>query len=206
MKKILYVLLLISLFLTGCSNTTDESGTNEEVKSNSNIAVIYFSATNNTENVATIISNYIDCELIEIIPTIPYTSEDLDSSDYYSRANQEQYNPNSRPEIKNSIAVEKYNTIFIGYPIWWLKLPKIMYTFFESCDLSEYTIIPFCTSEASDIETSVSEIKKLEPKAKVLDGRRFSQDVSNKEVIEWVKTLDLDVNEEKIAMKEITKR
>ena len=194
MKKILYVLLLISLFLTGCTNTTDESGTNEEVKSNSNIAVIYFSATNNTENVATIISSYLDCELIEIVPSIPY-----------SRANQEQYDPNSRPEIKNSIAVEKYNTIFIGYPIWWVKLPKIMYTFFESYDLSEYTIIPFCTSEASDIQTSVSEIKKLEPKAKVLDGRRFSQDVSNQEVIEWVKTLDLDVNEENIAMKEITK-
>ena len=195
MKKILYVLLLISLFLTGCTNTTDESGTNEEVKSNSNIAVIYFSATNNTENVATIISSYLDCELIEIVPSIPYTSADLDSNDFYSRAN----------EIKNSIAVEKYNTIFIGYPIWWVKLPKIMYTFFESYDLSEYTIIPFCTSEASDIQTSVSEIKKLEPKAKVLDGRRFSQDVSNQEVIEWVKTLDLDVNEENIAMKEITK-
>ena len=205
MKKILYVLLLISLFLTGCTNTTDESGMNEEVKSNSNIAVIYFSATNNTENVATIISSYLDCELIEIVPSIPYTSADLDSYDSYSRANQEQYDPNSRPEIKNSIAVEKYNTIFIGYPIWWVKLPKIMYTFFESYDLSEYTIIPFCTSEASDIQTSVSEIKKLEPKAKVLDGRRFSQDVSNQEVIEWVKTLDLDVNEENIAMKEITK-
>ena len=204
MKKILYVLLFLSLFLTGCTNTTDESGTNEEVKSNSNIAVIYFSATNNTENVATIISSYLDCELIEIVPSIPYTSADLDSNDYYSRANQEQENPNSRPEIKNSIAVEKYNTIFIGYPIWWGKLPKIIYTFFDDYDLCEYTIIPFCTSEASDIETSVSEIKKLEPKAKVLDGRRFSQDVSNKEVIEWVKTLDLDVNEENIAMKEIT--
>ena len=81
----------------------------------------------------------------------------------------------------------------------------IFIEFFESCDLSESTIIPFCTSEGSDIQTSVSEIKKLEPKAKVLDGRRFSQDVSNKEVIEWVKTLDLDVNEENIAMKEITK-
>lgn len=85
MKKILYFILFISIFLTGCSdnsNITDssitgESGTNEEVKSNLNIAVIYFSATNNTENVATIISSYLDCELIEIVPSIPYTSEDL---------------------------------------------------------------------------------------------------------------------------------
>ena len=111
MKKILYVLLFLSLFLTGCTNTTDESGTNEEVKSNSNIAVIYFSATNNTENVATIISSYLDCELIEIVPSIPYTSADLDSNDYYSRANQEQENPNSNyyiEDISESVSEDFY--------------------------------------------------------------------------------------------------
>ena len=209
MKKILYFLVFLSLFLTGCSNnsniidniTTDESGTNEEVKSNLNIAVIYFSATNNTENVATIISSYLDCELFEIVPTIPYTSADLNYNNSDCRANQEQNNPNSRPEITNSIVVEKYNTIFIGYPIWWGKLPKIIYTFFESCDLSEYTIIPFCTSGGSSIQTSVSEIKNLEPKANVLDGRRFSSNISNEEVIEWLKSLDLNVKEENIDMK-----
>lgn len=96
MKKILYFLVFY-LFLTGCSNnsnTTDssitgESGTNEETKSNLNIAVIYFSATNNTENAATIISNYLDCELIEIIPSIPYTNEDLNYNNSDCRANQE---------------------------------------------------------------------------------------------------------------------
>ena len=209
MKKILYVLLFLSLFLTGCLNnsnsidniTTDESGTNEEVKSNLNIAVIYFSATNNTENVATIISSYLYCELIEIVPSIPYSSADLNYNNSDCRANQEQNNPNSRPEIKNSIDAEKYNTIFIGYPIWWEKLPKIIYTFFDSCDLSEYTIIPFCTSGGSSIQTSVSEIKNLEPKANVLDGRRFSSNISNEEVIEWLKSLDLNVKEENIDMK-----
>ena len=209
MKKILYVLLFLSLFLTGCSNNsniidnsiTAESGTNEEVKSNSNIAVIYFSATNNTENVATIISNYLDCELIEILPSIPYTSADLNYNNSDCRANQEQINPNSRPEITKSIAVEKYNTIIIGYPIWWGKLPKIIYTFFDDYDLCEYTIIPFCTSGGSSIQTSVSEIKNLEPKANVLDGRRFSSNISNEEVIEWFKSLDLNVKEENKDMK-----
>ena len=95
MKKIFYFLVFLSLFLTGCSNnsnnigniTTGESGTNEESKSNLNIGVIYFSATNNTENVATIISNYLDCELIEIIPSIPYTNEDLNYNNSDCRAN-----------------------------------------------------------------------------------------------------------------------
>lgn len=211
MKKVLYVLLFLSIFLTGCSNnlniidntTTGESGTNgnEELKSDLNIAVIYFSATNNTENVATTLSSYLDCDLIEIIPSIPYTSADLNYNNSDCRANQEQNNPNSRPEITNSIYVEKYNTIFIGYPIWWGKLPKIIYTFFDSSDLSEYTIIPFCTSGGSSIQTSELEIKNLEPKANVLDGRRFSSIVSNEEVIEWVKSLDLNVNEENIDMK-----
>ena len=209
MKKILYFLVFLSLFLTGCSNnsniidniTTDESGTNEEAKSNLNIAVIYFSATNNTENVATIISNYLDCELFEIVPSIPYTSADLNYNNSDCRANQEQNNPNSRPEITNSIVVEKYNTIFIGYPIWWGKLPKIIHTFFDDYDLCEYTIIPFCTSGGSSIQTSVSEIKNLEPIANVLDGRRFSSNISNEEVIEWLKSLDLNVKEENIDMK-----
>lgn len=211
MKKILYVLIFLSLFLIGCSNhsnitdttTTDDLSTNgnEEIKADSNTAVIYFSATNNTEIVATSISDYLDCDLIEIVPSIPYTSADLNYSNNHCRANQEQNNPDSRPEIANSISVLNYDTIFIGYPIWWGKLPKIIYTFFDSLDLNDYTIIPFCTSGSSGIQTSVSEIKELEPNANVLDGKRFSSNVSDKEVIEWIESLDLNVKDENIYMK-----
>lgn len=209
MKKIVYLLLFVSFLLLGCSKTTTKAtpdvpnpNGNEGTKENSNIAVIYFSATNTTEKVATYISNHLDCDLIEIIPSNPYTTSDLDYNKNDSRANLEQNNPDSRPKIANSISGEKYDTFFIGYPIWWGKLPKILYTFFDTYDLSNYTIIPFCTSGGSGIQTSVSEIKNLEGNATVLDGKRFSSNATDKEILEWIQSISLSIKEEEIkAMK-----
>ena len=125
--------------------------------------------------------------IFEIIPLDPYTEKDLNYNDDSCRANQEQNDDNCRPQISNPIVdFNQYNSFFIGYPIWWGKLPKIMYTFFETYDFSDKNIIPFCTSGGSGITTSVNEIKQLEPNANVDNGKRFSSSDSQETINQWL--------------------
>jgi len=151
------------------------------------ILVAYFSATGNTEKIADYIAQACSGEKYEIVPLEPYSDEDLDyNSD--CRANREQNDESARPAISGDKKdMSGYFTVFVGYPIWWGKLPKIMYTFFDLYDFSGKTIIPFCTSGSSGITTSVAEIKALEPEASVLEGWRFSSGTDSKVVAEWAK-------------------
>lgn len=205
--KINRLLLCLSstAFLFGCStnnssssntinssiNSSSSMGSNEET----NIKVIYFSCTNTTEKVAYKISNYLDCKIEEIIPLNPYSSEDLNYNNDSSRANIEQNDANARPEIKNTINFDDINVVFLGYPIWWGGLPKIIYTFCDTYNLDNYTIVPFCTSGGSGISTSVNEIKQLEPNAKVLNGRKFNSNTSDSDVKSFVDSLNLGKKE-----------
>ncbi len=194
-------LCLTTFLLCNCSNsnnTISEINDNSENKtensitsSDNNIKVVYFSCTNNTKKIANQISSYLECQIEEITPTIPYSNDDLNYNNNSSRANKEQNDADSRPEIKNQINFEDINTLFLGYPIWWGKLPKIIYTFLDEYDFTNYTIIPFCTSGGSDISTSVSEIKKLELNATVLDGKRFAANANDNEVRSFVDSLNL---------------
>lgn len=156
----------------------------------SNILVAYFSATGTTEGLAESIQSVLGADIYKITPAVPYTSADLNyNSD--CRANREQNVDSARPEIAGSIEnIARYDAIFLGYPIWWGKAPKIIYTFLESYDLSEKMIIPFCTSGGSGISTSVGEIKQLEPNATVDSGRRFTSS-SESTVKEWTDRLNL---------------
>lgn len=129
MKKISLLLLLgLFIFLVGCKssaidevnpseNITNNSSSNQDDISGSRIAVIYFSATGNTKRVAEVIAEVTGGELLEIIPSEPYTSADLNYTDNSCRANQEQNNPNARPGISNTFVLDNYDTIFLGYPI-----------------------------------------------------------------------------------------
>lgn len=175
------------------SSTSNISQTNQEntsTQDNSKI-VIYFSCTNNTERIATYISEIESIELKEIVPTNPYTSDDLNYSNSSCRANQEQSDDSARPEYETfNFSFELYSHIYLGYPIWWGKLPKIIYTFLEDYDFSNKTIIPFCASGGSGIVTSVNEIKNLESNATVLDGRRFSSGSSKDDVSNWVNSIN----------------
>ena len=152
-------------------------------------AVVYFSCTNHTKGVAEKISSYMSAPLLRIEPKIAYTDADLDYTQSDCRANREQNDSSARPEIKEALDVSSYDSLFLGYPIWWGKLPKIICTFCESEDLSGKTIIPFCTSGGSGIATSVSELKTLNPNSTVLDGRRFSSSASQSEVASWADSL-----------------
>lgn len=199
MKKFIVFILsfiaaLCCLFV-GCSDgdtTGDESDTDATTEIDGNVLVVYFSATGNTENVAGYIAQTLSCKTYEITPAVPYTSDDLNYSNDDCRANREQNDDTARPEISGSVEnISEYETVFIGYPIWWGKLPKIVYTFLESYDLSGKSIIPFCTSGGSGISASVTEIKFLEPNATVSDGQRFASSVSRSDVEKWVNGLNI---------------
>ncbi|MGI6270131.1 MAG: flavodoxin [Candidatus Howiella sp.] len=143
--------------------------------------VIYFSCTGNTKKAAEEIQRLTNADTFEIIPKVPYTSEDLNYSDDDSRANREMRDDTARPEIDGTLDnLADYDTVFIGYPLWWGTMPKIINTLLDTYDFSDKTIIPFCTSGSSSISTSVSAIKALEPNANVLSGFRVS-DISKVE-------------------------
>ena len=149
-----------------------------------NIAIIYFSATGNTKQVATYLEEETKGTLIEIIPEDEYTNEDLDYSNDNCRANKEQNDDNARPAIKNNIDVTDHDTIFLGYPIWWGDVPKIILTFIDNTNLENKTVIPFCTSGGSGIETSEETLQNYNDKINWQKGRRL--DTTKDSVTSWL--------------------
>ncbi len=156
------------------------------------VLVAYFSATGNTEGVAQNLQAVLDADLFEIVPEVPYTGEDLDYSNDSCRANQEQNDPTARPTISGTLEnPENYDVVFLGYPIWWGRAPKIAYTFLERYDFGEAAIVPFCTSGSSGIDGSLDDLQALTASARWLEGHRFNSGASQDEVAQWVNSLDL---------------
>lgn len=152
--------------------------------------IAYFSCTGTTKAAAEQLAALIDADLYEIVPEKTYTSDDLDyNSD--CRANREQNDPDARPAISGEIPdLSEYDTILLGYPIWWGQAPKIVYTFLESYDFSGKTITPFCTSASSGIGGSLAALQALAPDANWLDGRRFAGGDDASDLKAWVDGLD----------------
>ena len=126
-------------------------------------------------------------DIFRIEPKIAYSQADLNYNNSNCRANTEQNDSSARPEISSIIDnFDSYTTFFMGYPIWWGKAPKIIYTLLEKYDFPEKTIIPFCTSGGSSIEGSIPEIKALSPNANWLNGKRFSFSASTDKIKNWV--------------------
>ena len=150
--------------------------------------VVYFSNTGNTKTIAEYISEELGADLFEIIPAVPYTSADLDYNDSSSRSTIEQNDSSSRPEIANTVEnMEQYDTISLGYPIWWGRAPQIISTFLESYNFDGKTIVPFCTSASSGIGSSDTNLHGLtSPGTNWLAGRRFSGGASRDVVAEWL--------------------
>ena len=158
--------------------------------------VIYFSRTGNTEKIAEYLIDITNADSYVIEAAVPYSDADIKYQDDNCRANKEQNDKSVRPEIANPIAsIDSYDTIFLGYPIWWGQEPRIIDTFLESYDFSDKTVIPFCTSASSGIATSEKNIKALVPIGNQLEGRRFSSGAAKEDVKAWYDTLPL--NEEK---------
>ena len=167
--------------------TTSPEPTQQPSESGSNALVVYFSATGNTKALAEKIAAAADADLYEIVPEDPYTSEDLNYSDDNCRANQEMNDETARPAISGSIEnLADYDTIFIGYPIWWGTMPRIINTFLDTYDLSGKTVMPFCTSGSSGISSSVSAIRSICPDANVTEGFRGTASTTEAQILEWL--------------------
>lgn len=149
---------------------------NENEEYTSRTLVVYFSCTGSTAQIASYISEIEGAKLVEIEPKVPYTMEDLDYKNENSRTALEHKNNDSVVEInKMDIDTSKFDTIYLGYPIWYNDAPKVVYTFLKSFDFSGKTIIPFCTSDQSRIDDSIKNIKSLQPNSKWRTGIRFEK-------------------------------
>lgn len=157
------------------------------------ILIAFFSATNNTENIANHLNEILDADLYEIVPETPYTSDDLNYNDSNSRSSQEMNDSDARPAISGSVDnMEQYDVIFLGYPIWWGEAPRIVNTFLESYDLNGKTIAPFCTSASSPMGSSATKLQELTDGTTWLEGQRFSGNASVSDVQSWVDSLNLN--------------
>lgn len=149
--------------------------------------IAYFSATGTTEDLAKRLSELSNYDLFEIEPETPYTASDLDWTNKSSRSSLEMEDKNSRPKIKNKIEnIDEYDTIFVGFPIWWYIAPTIINTFLEQYNLTGKTIVPFATSGGSNMGKTNDYLKSSCPGAKLVDGKRLGTNSSDKELKDWI--------------------
>ena len=205
MKKIisLFMVLTMVLSLAACSTNQSPSESTPEKQPDSSAEaqqptdeagktlVVYYSATGNTENVANYIATATDGDLFELEPAEPYSDADLNWTDDNSRVVREHDDESLRDIELVADTVENwdsYDTVFIGYPIWWGLAPRIVNTFIESHDLKGRTVIPFATSGGSGIANSVAELQKAYPGLNWQEGRLLNR-TDEKTVRQWVEAL-----------------
>lgn len=153
--------------------------------------VAYFSASGVTAKVAEKLSEAIGADLYAIEPEVPYTKADLDWMDKKSRSTIEMNNPASRPAIAGKRDnMNDYDTVFVGFPIWWYVAPTIINTFLESYDLTGKTIIPFATSGGSDMGKTNEKLLLSCKGAKLLNGKVFKASVSGADLAKWAEGLE----------------
>ncbi len=156
--------------------------------------VVYYSASGNTEEVANFIAAATDADTFELKPANPYTSADLNWTDQSSRVVREHDNENERDVELEATTVpnwENYDTVFIGYPIWWGIAAWPVNGFVKANDFTGKTVIPFCTSSSSGLGESGTLLRDMAGTGNWLEGMRFRSHVSESDVSEWVKNLDI---------------
>ena len=155
--------------------------------------VAYFSASGVTERVAKELAKAAGADLYEIRPAVPYTRADLDWTNSKSRSSVEMKDKASRPAIaEDDASVADYDTVFVGFPIWWYTAPTIVNTFLEKYDFSGKTIIAFATSGGSGFGGTVEDLKRsVAPSAKVKEGKVLKPNVKAADLEGWVASLDL---------------
>jgi len=217
MKKIISILLALVLVFSfaACSNNSDNSAStansttstpagkqstdessdnNTDSTSNSKILVVYYSATGSTKAVAETIADTTGADLFEITPVDPYTSDDLNWTNDNSRVSVE-HNDESKRDVPLTKTTPDnwadYDTVFIGYPIWWGIAAWPVNNFVEGNDFTGKTVIPFCTSSSSGLGQSGDLLADMAGTGNWQDGERFSSGASSSKVESWVNGLDL---------------
>ena len=203
-KKIAVVLIVLVVIIVGIVlilflNNKDNNENNNNSNSNENVnvsgertLVVYFSAQGHTEAVAEQIANNLEADIFEIVPVDEYTSDDLDWKDDDSRVSREHEDESLRDvelrltEVPNW---DEYDTIIIGYPIWWGIAAWPVNTFVEANDFSGKTVIPFCTSSSSGLGQSGELLADAAGTGNWLEGHRFSSNPSTSDVNNWTESL-----------------
>ena len=162
MKKILFIVLGILIVSAGVVFLLNSSTkANADTPANKNVLVAYFSATGTTKRVAENLAKATGGDLYEINPVKAYTNADLNWHDKNSRTSVEMNNPKSRPEIvTGDLSIQDYDTIYLGFPIWWGTAPKVVHTFLEKYDFSGKKIIIFATSGSSGLGNTANTLKQ----------------------------------------------
>lgn len=154
----------------------------------SKILVSYFSASGVTKNVAEKIAKAINGSLFEIEPTQKYTSEDLDWTNKQSRSSIEMNNKSFRPQILKRVPnIEGYDTVILGFPVWWYTAPTIINTFIEENNLEGKNIYIFVTSGGSGSERSFKDLKNTYSNLNFISSERFTGRESDEDYINWIK-------------------
>ena len=152
--------------------------------------VAYFSASGVTAKLAETLSESIGADLYAIEPEVPYTKADLNWMNKNSRSSVEMNDPASRPVIAGKCDnMDEYDTIFIGFPIWWYVAPTIINTFLESYDFAGKTIIPFATSGGSGMGKTNEKLQPSCPGAKLMDGKVWKKNARGNELAAWAEEL-----------------
>ena len=161
---------------------------------NGGALVVYYSATGNTEEAANYIAAATGGDIFELEPVEPYMDDDLDWTDDNSRVSVEHENPDQRDVELVSTTVpdwDSYDTVYIGYPIWWGIAAWPVDGFIEANDFTGKTVIPFCTSSSSGLGESGQLLEETAGTGNWLEGQRFSSSVTQADVQEWVDGLNL---------------
>lgn len=153
----------------------------------SKILISYFSASGVTKNVAEKISSIVNGDLFEIEPVNKYTSADLDWTNKQSRSSIEMNDKSSRPKIKDKVGnINDYDTVLIGFPVWWYTAPTIINTFIEENNLENKKVYIFATSGGSGVDGSLNDLKSAYPNINFVSGKRLSSNVSENDITNWI--------------------
>lgn len=144
--------------------------------------ITYFSCSGNTRNVALKLKEVLKGDIFEIEPSIPYTIDDLNWENAGSRSSVEMKDASARPDIKNKINIADYETIYLGFPIWWYTAPRIINTFLESYDFTNKKVYLFATSGGSSLDNTYLELTKLYPNINFIKTRIFSPSITTSEL------------------------
>lgn len=156
----------------------------------SKVLVTYFSATGTTAKLAENLASAIQADIHEILPEIPYSGKDLDWTDKKSRSSVEMSDKAFRPAIANKAEnMERYDTVFIAFPIWWYVAPTIINTFLEQYDMSGKTIIPVATSGGSGMGNTNRELAPSCPGAVLKTGKVFSANTGREALRAWAENV-----------------
>ena len=188
-KQLLFTVIACAMTMSVMA-ANDDQNLDDKMNNNGNKTLVaYFSATGTTMEAATKLAKAIHADLHEIVPEAPYTSADLNWNNKNSRSSVEMADKSSRPAIANRVEnMAQYDTVFVGFPIWWYIAPTIINTFLEQYDMTGKTIVPFFTSGGSGAGETLKYLKPSAPGANWVNPKNFKY-MSESDIVTWTNSL-----------------